>query len=72
MNIPAGIKSGQSLRLRGKGWPSAKGSASDLVVKIQIIPPPDLSTAEKELYEQLSNLRQYDPAQICSENPVSE
>lgn len=61
MNIPAGIKSGQSLRLRGKGWPSAKGSASDLVVKIQIVPPPDLSTTEKELYEKLANLRQYDP-----------
>lgn len=61
MNIPAGIKSGQSLRLKGKGWPRAKGSASDLVVKIQIVPPPDLSAAEKDLYEKLSSLRQYDP-----------
>ncbi len=61
MNIPAGIKSGQSLRLKGKGWPRAKGNASDLVVKIQIVPPPDLSAAEKELYEKLSSLRRYDP-----------
>lgn len=61
MNIPAGIKSGQSLRLRGKGWPRSKGGYSDLVVKIQIIPPPDLSAAERELYEKLSSLRRFDP-----------
>ncbi|WP_299403850.1 DnaJ C-terminal domain-containing protein [Acaryochloris sp. IP29b_bin.148] len=61
MNIPAGIKSGQALRLRGKGWPRAKGGASDLVVKIQITPPPDLSAAERELYEQLAHLRRFNP-----------
>lgn len=61
MNIPAGIKSGQALRLRGKGWPRAKGGASDLVVKVQIVPPSDLSPTERELYEKLAALRRFDP-----------
>ncbi|WP_299493658.1 J domain-containing protein [Acaryochloris sp. IP29b_bin.137] len=61
LNIPVGIKSGQALRLRGKGWPHSKGGASDLVVRIQIIPPSPLSTEEKALYEQLAKLRRFDP-----------
>ena len=61
MNIPAGIRSGQALRLRGKGWPQPKGGASDLVVRVQITPSPDLSQAEQELYEKLSTLRRFDP-----------
>jgi len=61
MNIPAGIKSGQALRLRGKGWPRAKGGTSDLVVKVQIVPPSNLSQTERELYEKLATLRHFDP-----------
>ncbi|MGF1603886.1 MAG: DnaJ C-terminal domain-containing protein [Thermosynechococcaceae cyanobacterium] len=61
MNIPAGIKSGQSLRLRGKGWPLAKGGHSDQIVKIQIVPPKELSTQERECYEKLAQLRSFDP-----------
>lgn len=61
LTIPTGIKSGQALRLRGKGWPRTKGGASDLVVKIQIMPPSPLSSEEKELYQQLATLRQFDP-----------
>ncbi|NJK30756.1 MAG: DnaJ domain-containing protein [Acaryochloris sp. RU_4_1] len=61
MNIPVGTKSGQALRLRGKGWPRPKGEHGDLVVKIQITPPPQLSTAERELYEKLASLRCFNP-----------
>ena len=61
MNIPAGVKSGQSLRLRGKGWPLAKGGRSDQIVKIQIVPPQNLSSAEREYYEKISAQRTFDP-----------
>ena len=33
MKIPAGISSGQVLRLRGKGWSSPKGNRSDQLVQ---------------------------------------
>ncbi len=62
VNIPAGIKSGQSLRLRGKGWPQKDGTArSDQLVKVVITPPKDLSESEKALYEKIRDSRSSDP-----------
>lgn len=61
LNVPAGTRSGQSLRLRGKGWPSSGGSAGDLLAKVQIVPPKSLSAQEKELYEKLRSLRTFNP-----------
>jgi curved DNA-binding protein len=61
VNVPAGIRSGQSLRLRSKGWRNYKGDRSDQMVKIIIAPPKTISAAERELYEQLKAMRSYDP-----------
>ncbi|PZO56081.1 MAG: molecular chaperone DnaJ [Phormidesmis priestleyi] len=62
VSIPAGVKSGQSLRLRGKGWPNKQGSErSDLLVKVVITPPKNLSESEKSLYEQIRSSRSADP-----------
>lgn len=61
VNIPAGIRSGQSLRLRGKGWPSPKGGRSDQMVKISIVPPKDLSPVEREYYEKIQATRTFNP-----------
>lgn len=61
MNVPAGIRSGQSLRLRGKGWPNPKGSRGDQLVKISIAAPKDISTAEREYYEKIRDLRAFNP-----------
>ncbi len=47
MNIPAGIRSGQTLRLRGKGWPNPKGTRGDQLVRVAIAPPKDLSPVER-------------------------
>ncbi|BAY52300.1 heat shock protein DnaJ [Thermostichus vulcanus NIES-2134] len=61
LNVPAGTRSGQSLRLRGKGWRSSGGIAGDLLAKVQIVPPKSLSAQEKELYEKLRSLRSFNP-----------
>ncbi len=61
MTVPAGIKSGQSMRLRGKGWPLAKGGHTDQIVKVQIVMPKELSASERECYEKLAQLRSFDP-----------
>ncbi|HIK34640.1 MULTISPECIES: J domain-containing protein [unclassified Thermosynechococcus] len=61
LNVPAGTRSGQSLRLRGKGWRSSSGVAGDLLAKVQIVPPKSLSAQEKELYEKLRSLRTFNP-----------
>jgi curved DNA-binding protein len=61
MNIPAGIRSGQTLRLRGKGWKKAKDGRGDQMVKVVIVPPTDLSPVERELYEKVRAERSFDP-----------
>ncbi|MEM9136377.1 MAG: J domain-containing protein [Cyanobacteria bacterium P01_F01_bin.42] len=61
MKIPAGVKSGQSLRLRNKGWPKAKGGHGDQLVKLLIVSPKNLSSQERECYEKLAKLRTSSP-----------
>ena len=61
MNIPSGIRSGQTLRLRGKGWPKPKGWRGDQMVRVVITVPKSLSAEEKALYQQLRIQRKDDP-----------
>lgn len=61
MNVPAGIRSGQTLRLRGKGWRTPKGGRTDQLVRITIAPPKDISATERELYEKIRTTRTYNP-----------
>lgn len=61
VNVPAGIRSGQSLRLRGKGWRDMKGGRSDQMVRIVIIAPKDITPTEREYYEKLRSLRSSHP-----------
>jgi curved DNA-binding protein len=54
MNLPAGLKSGQKLRLSNKGYPSPEGDRrGDQIVELVIQLPQDLPEAEKALYEQI-------------------
>lgn len=61
MNLPPGVKSGQALRLRGKGWPSPQGSRGDQLVRVVITPPKNLTAQERQLYEQIRDQRTTDP-----------
>ncbi|NEQ96958.1 MAG: DnaJ domain-containing protein [Cyanothece sp. SIO2G6] len=66
MNIPTGIRSGQTLRLRGKGWPTPKGQRGDQMVTVVITPPKTISAVEREYYEKLRANRSYNPRQHLS------
>ncbi len=61
VNIPAGIRSGQTLRLRGKGWRLPKDGRSDQLVKIAIASPKELSPQEREYYEKIRDIRTFNP-----------
>lgn len=61
MNVPPGIRSGQSLRLRGKGWPQPKEGRGDQLVRIQIATPKTISATEREYYEKIRAVRSYNP-----------
>jgi curved DNA-binding protein len=53
MKVPKGVKSGQSLKLRGKGWTLPKGGRGDLFAKLQIVTPQELNSIEQECYEKI-------------------
>jgi DnaJ-class molecular chaperone len=40
VKIPAGIASGQQIRLKGQGWPSAGGRAGDALITVNVAPHP--------------------------------
>jgi curved DNA-binding protein len=60
VSIPSGVKSGQTLRLRGQGWPQ-KNDKGDLLVKIQIVPPKELTQIERDCYEKIAANRIFNP-----------
>lgn len=53
VKIPAGLRAGQKLRLRGQGL-SAGGRTGDLLIELVIQNPRTLTPAQRELYEKLS------------------
>ena len=61
MKVPPGIRSGQVLRLRGKGWSTPKGDRTDQLVKIIIATPKKITAQEKEYYEKIRNIRSENP-----------
>ncbi|MEZ5317625.1 MAG: J domain-containing protein [Vicinamibacterales bacterium] len=56
LRIPPGTSSGQRLRLRGRGVPSAGGEAGDLIVEIQIVLPDVLDERSRELCREYGRL----------------
>ena len=62
LTIPAGTRSGQRFRLRGKGLPSKDGrSHGDLIVVALIVPPRKLNARMKELVREFDSLDNGDP-----------
>lgn len=61
MNVPAGVKSGQRLKLANKGYPNIRGERGDQLVIVQIVIPTEVSEAEKQLYEQIRQIEQFKP-----------
>jgi curved DNA-binding protein len=61
MKVPPGSKSGQKLRLAGKGLPLPGGGAGDLYAILGIALPATLTEREKELYEELRKASRFDP-----------
>ncbi len=59
--IPGGIGSGEILRVAGKGYKDGKGSRGDLIAKVNIMVPKELSKEEKSLFEKLSTVSNFNP-----------
>ncbi len=56
IKMPPGIQDGQKLRVRGKGMPKRDGTNGDLYIRIKIEIPRNLTSKQKELWEELAKL----------------
>ena len=65
LKIPAGVQSGQKMRIRGRGMPARKAGETDgdQFVVVQIVNPPkeQLDDEARELLERLSQHSRFDP-----------
>jgi curved DNA-binding protein len=61
VKLQPGTQSGQRLRLKGKGFPKKSGGHGDLYVRIRIEVPKNLSTKERQLFEDLSKNSKFAP-----------
>lgn len=62
LKIPKGTQNGRMLRVKGKGAPHMKGSGNgDLLVKVKVDVPTDLSKDQKKALEEYARLRDEDP-----------
>jgi curved DNA-binding protein len=62
ISVPAGSQSGSRLRLRGRGFPLKKDQGrGDVLVEIKIVIPSKLSDAEREIYERLASVSNFNP-----------
>lgn len=52
LKIPAGTQTGRKFKMTGKGITNRKGETGDLLVKIQVETPTNLTDAQRELLEQ--------------------
>lgn len=67
MKIPSGVGSGQSLRLRNKGWRGPTGKRSDQIIELKIVTPKELTPQERECYEKLRQASSFNPRRSIEE-----
>ena len=61
LKVPAGVDSGQTLRLRNKGWRKPNNQRSDLMVKLKIVTPKEIDDSEREYYQKIDRDSNFDP-----------
>lgn len=68
LEIPAGIQSGQALRLRERGMPRLRGSGrGDQIVRVLVWTPTNLTREEREVLERLAEVEREPPAADAQE-----
>ena len=59
--VPPGIQSGEKVRISQKGYKDGRGSRGDLIAEVKTVVPKKLTEDEKELFEKLKNISNFNP-----------
>lgn len=61
VTVPAGIQTGEKLRIAGNGYYTKTGSRGDLLANVKIMVPKELTESEKQLFTELSKKSSFLP-----------
>lgn len=59
--VPQGIQSGERIKIPGKGYKDGNGIRGDLIAEIKVVVPKQLSQKEKEMFEKLNEISNFNP-----------
>lgn len=59
--IPQGIQTGEKIRIPGKGYKTLDGQRGDLVAEVKVMIPKKLTNEEKEMFEKLNKISNFNP-----------
>lgn len=59
--IPQGIQTGEKVRIPGKGYWNSNGGRGDLIAEVKIVVPKQLTEDEKNKFEELKELSNFNP-----------
>lgn len=59
--VPPGIQSGEKVRIPQKGYKDGRGGRGDLIAEIKTVVPKKLTEDERELFEKLKNISEFNP-----------
>ena len=61
VEVPAGIQSGEKIRISQKGYKDGQGGRGDLIANVKTVVPKELTEEEKELFEKLKQISTFNP-----------
>ena len=64
LHVPQGIESGEIIKIENKGYLDGKGGRGDLIAKVCIMVPKDMTDQEKKLFQELKKISNYNPRKI--------
>ena len=59
--VPPGIQSGEKVRIPQKGYKDGKGGRGDLIAEVKTVVPKKLTEDERELFEKLKVISEFNP-----------
>ena len=64
LHVPQGTESGELIRIDQKGYRDGKGGRGDLIAKVCIMIPKNMTEQEKKLFKQLQEISKFNPRKI--------
>lgn len=61
INVPAGIQSGEKIKIEQKGYKDGQGGRGNLIANVKTVVPQNLTDEERELFEKLKRISNFNP-----------